>query len=93
MRVIGEAIGRPLRFEEIPAEAARVEMVQIMPGLIADMLLRAFSVPTGTSEGEVSGVCVWGDVFAKPNRSSQAFRCLASRDSSLRGGEVIDAVF
>jgi len=42
VRTIGDAIGRPLRFEEIPPEAARREMANIMPASIADMLLDAW---------------------------------------------------
>ena len=42
VRTIGDAIGRPLRFEEIPPEAARREMATIMPASIADMLLDAW---------------------------------------------------
>jgi uncharacterized protein YbjT (DUF2867 family) len=42
VRTIGNAIGRPLRFEEIPPEAARREMATIMPASIADMLLDAW---------------------------------------------------
>lgn len=47
IRLIGDAIGRPLRFEEIPPEKARREMLNIMPGQIADMLLEAFAAATG----------------------------------------------
>ena len=42
VHIIGDAIGRPLRFEEIPPEAARREMVNIMPASIADMLIEAW---------------------------------------------------
>jgi uncharacterized protein YbjT (DUF2867 family) len=42
VRTIGDAIGRPLRFEEIPPEAARREMTIMMPASIADMLLDAW---------------------------------------------------
>lgn len=42
VRTIGDAIGRPLRFEEIPPEAARREMANMMPASIADMLLDAW---------------------------------------------------
>ena len=39
VRTIGEAIERPLRLEEIPAESARQEMFRFMPPVIADVLL------------------------------------------------------
>ena len=43
VRIIGDAIGRPLRFEEIPPEAARRELMKMtMPGFIADMLIDAW---------------------------------------------------
>lgn len=41
VRLIGEAIGRPLRFEEVTPEAAREKMVgRHMPPAVADTLLR-----------------------------------------------------
>jgi uncharacterized protein YbjT (DUF2867 family) len=42
VHIIGDAIGRPLRFEEIPPEAARRELVNMMPTSIADMLIDAW---------------------------------------------------
>jgi hypothetical protein len=45
--VIGEVIGRPLRFEEIQPEAARREMCARMPASIANMLLNAFAAAVG----------------------------------------------
>jgi uncharacterized protein YbjT (DUF2867 family) len=45
--VIGDVIGRPLRFDEIPPEAARREMCALMPASIADMLLNAFAAAVG----------------------------------------------
>jgi uncharacterized protein YbjT (DUF2867 family) len=42
VHTIGNAIGRPLRFEEIPPEAARREMENMMPASIADMLIDAW---------------------------------------------------
>ena len=44
VRVIGEVIGRPLRYEEIPPEAAREKMVGgFMTPEIADSLLRVYA--------------------------------------------------
>ena len=40
--IIGDAIGRPIRFEEIQPETARREMTKMMPAFIADMLLDAW---------------------------------------------------
>ena len=42
VRIIGHAIGRPLSFVELAPEAARVELLAMMPGSIADMLLSAY---------------------------------------------------
>ena len=42
VHAIGDAIGRPLRFEEIPPESARQEMMKMMPASIADMLIAAW---------------------------------------------------
>ena len=47
MEIIGEVVGRPLRFEEISEEAARTEMLAMMPPPIADMLLRAYAAAVG----------------------------------------------
>src|SRR4030095_6697874 len=43
VETIGDAIGRPLRFEEISEEEARNQMLVMMPPPIADMLLRAYA--------------------------------------------------
>jgi uncharacterized protein YbjT (DUF2867 family) len=47
VRIIGDAIGRPLRFEELSREAARQEMLAMMPPPIADMLLNAYAAAVG----------------------------------------------
>jgi uncharacterized protein YbjT (DUF2867 family) len=41
--IIGDAIGRALRFEEISEAAARNQMLAMMPPSIADMLLSAYA--------------------------------------------------
>jgi uncharacterized protein YbjT (DUF2867 family) len=40
--IIGDAIGRPLRFEEVPPEVARRELMKMMPTSIADMFIDAW---------------------------------------------------
>jgi uncharacterized protein YbjT (DUF2867 family) len=40
---IGEAIRRPLRFEELPPDEAREEMLRLMPPVIVDVLLDAWA--------------------------------------------------
>src|SRR4029453_4652644 len=42
VEIIGQAIGRPLVFEELSPDAARQELSMIMPVAIADMLLSAY---------------------------------------------------
>jgi uncharacterized protein YbjT (DUF2867 family) len=39
VRAIGDALGRSLRFEEIPPEPARMQLSKVMPPQIVDMLL------------------------------------------------------
>ena len=47
VEIIGDAIGRPLRFEEISPEAARAELIARWPPPVADMLLRAYAAAVG----------------------------------------------
>jgi len=47
VEIIGDAIGRPLRFEEISPEAARTDVLGMWPPPIADMLLRAYAAAVG----------------------------------------------
>jgi uncharacterized protein YbjT (DUF2867 family) len=47
VRIIGEAIGRRLRFEEIPPEVARRELAMLLTPPIADMLLEAWPATLG----------------------------------------------
>lgn len=43
VEIIGDAIGRPLRFEELSPEAARNHVLAMWPPPVADMLLRAYA--------------------------------------------------
>jgi len=48
VRIIGDAIGRPLHFEELSPESAREQMLAMMfPPPAADMLLRAYAAAVG----------------------------------------------
>jgi uncharacterized protein YbjT (DUF2867 family) len=47
VRILGEALGRPLRYEELSREDARREMLATVPGPVADMLLDAFAAAVG----------------------------------------------
>ncbi len=48
VRVIGEVLGRPLRFEEVTPSVARVELFQKWPAPVVDMLLAAWPALVGT---------------------------------------------
>jgi uncharacterized protein YbjT (DUF2867 family) len=45
--VIGEAIGRPLQYEEISPEEARRELLTLMPLAAIDMLMNAWAAGIG----------------------------------------------
>jgi uncharacterized protein YbjT (DUF2867 family) len=48
VQIIGDAIGRPLRFEELPRESAREQMLAMtFPPPVADMLLDAYEAAVG----------------------------------------------
>jgi uncharacterized protein YbjT (DUF2867 family) len=66
LRVIGEVIGRELRYEELTPEEARRDMVKIMPPMIADMLLNAFAVLAVTPQVITSAVM---DITGSPAHS------------------------
>jgi uncharacterized protein YbjT (DUF2867 family) len=62
VRIIGEAIGRPLRYEEMSPEEARREMAITMPAAIVEMLLNAWPAtlgkpaPVTSAVAEITGV-------------------------------------
>ena len=62
VRIIGQAIGRPLRFEELPPDAARQQLLAVMPQEIVDVLLdvlhglTAGPAPIATADREITGV-------------------------------------
>ncbi len=61
VETIGEVIGRPLRFEEIPPETARKQMLTVMPAPIVDLLLGTLGrlidqpAPASSTVEEVTG--------------------------------------
>jgi uncharacterized protein YbjT (DUF2867 family) len=61
VETIGEVIGRPLRFEEIPPETARTQMLTVMPAPIVDLLLGTLGrlieqpAPANTTVEDVTG--------------------------------------
>lgn len=66
VHIIGDAIGRPLRFEELSRESARQEMLSTMPGSIADMLLDAYAAAVDRPAFVTATVA---DVTGTPARS------------------------
>jgi uncharacterized protein YbjT (DUF2867 family) len=62
VRILGDAIGRSLRYEEIPPEAVRREIAALFSPPIADMLLNAFAAwngkvaPVTSTVEEITGV-------------------------------------
>jgi uncharacterized protein YbjT (DUF2867 family) len=73
VRIIGEAIGRPLHFDEIPREAARSEMAKTMPLPVVDMLIQAWRDVEWAGSGTVGKPALVtstvGDVTGVPARS------------------------
>jgi uncharacterized protein YbjT (DUF2867 family) len=63
---IGEAIGRPLRFQEISPEEARLELAAVMPPPVVGMLLNAFAAGIGQPAFVTSTVA---DVTGRPART------------------------
>jgi len=61
VEIIGDAIGRPLRFEELSPEAARNQLLAMWPAAIADMLLGAYAAAVNrpafvtSTVGELTG--------------------------------------
>ncbi|HYS24000.1 MAG TPA: NAD(P)H-binding protein [Vicinamibacterales bacterium] len=67
VQIIGEAIGRPLRFEELSRESAREQMLAMTyPPPVADMLLTAYAAAVGQPALVTSTVL---DVTGAPARS------------------------
>ena len=66
LQIIGETIGRSLRYEELSREAARQHMLAMMPGAIADMLLDAYAAAVDRPAFVTSTVA---DVTGTPARS------------------------
>jgi uncharacterized protein YbjT (DUF2867 family) len=66
VQIIGKAVGRALSFEELSPESARHEMLAIMPGVIADMLLNAYAAAVAVPALVTSTVA---EVTGSPARS------------------------
>ena len=71
VQVIGDAVGRPLRFEELSRESAREQMLAMMfPPPVADMLLDAYAAAVGLPAVVTSTVL---EVTGAPARSFHAW--------------------
>jgi uncharacterized protein YbjT (DUF2867 family) len=66
VQIIGDAIGRPLRFEEVSPESARRSILAMWPAQIADMLLSAYGAAVDRPAFVTSTVV---DVTGTPARS------------------------
>src|SRR5262245_10465307 len=66
VHMIGDAIGRPLRYADLSRDSARDEMLSTMPGVVADMLLDAYAAAVDRPAYVTSTV---GDVTGTPARS------------------------
>ena len=64
--IIGSAIGRPLRFEEISPDDARRQLLALMPASIIDMLLNAWAAAMGQPAYVTSAVA---EITGAPPRS------------------------
>jgi uncharacterized protein YbjT (DUF2867 family) len=64
--IIGEVIGRSLRFEEISSEEARRELLTMMPLSIINMLLNAWAAAIGQPAFVTSAVA---DITGTPART------------------------
>ena len=64
--IIGEVIGRSLRFEEISPEEARSELLTVMPLPVIDMLLNAWAAAIGRPAFVTSAVA---DITGTPART------------------------
>ena len=79
VQIVGEALGRPLRLEELPREAARQELLASVPPSIADMLLNAYAAAVGIPALVTATV---GDVTGSPARSFREWAVAHAADFS-----------
>jgi uncharacterized protein YbjT (DUF2867 family) len=78
VQIIGDAIGRPLGFEELSRESARKQMIAMMfPPPVADMLLDAYQAAVGQPALVTSTVL---DVTGAPARSFRDWAMDHARD-------------
>jgi hypothetical protein len=79
VQIVGDAIGRTLRFEELSRDAARQQLLAVMPPSIADMLLNAYAAAIGLPAWVTTTV---GDVTGSPARSFRDWAAAHAADFS-----------
>jgi len=77
VRIVGDAIGRPLRFEELSHDAARQQLLAGVPPSIADMLLNAYAAAVGLPAWVTTTV---EDVTGSPARSFRDWAAAHAED-------------
>ncbi|MGA8598293.1 MAG: NAD(P)H-binding protein [Bryobacteraceae bacterium] len=85
VHAIGEATGRPLRFEEMPPEAARQEMLALIPAPIVDVLFDFWSKAAGPPALVTTTVA---DITGSPGRTFREWAIDHASDFQLRSAEV-----
>jgi uncharacterized protein YbjT (DUF2867 family) len=79
VRIVGEAIGRPLRLEELPPQAAREQILRRAPAAVADTLIEMMSRSVGHA------ALVTGTVEKVTGRPARTFaRWAADHAAELR---------
>ena len=76
VQIIGDAISRPLRFEELSRESAREQMLATFPAPVADMLLSAYAAAVGQP------ALVTSTVFEVTGAPARSFRDWANDHAS-----------
>jgi uncharacterized protein YbjT (DUF2867 family) len=77
VRIIGEAIGRPLHFEELSDDQARSQLSAAMPGFIVDILLQAWG---GMVTNPFPVVRTVEEITGQPGATFQEWAAEHSRD-------------
>ncbi|QES48963.1 NmrA family transcriptional regulator [Streptomyces venezuelae] len=76
-RALGEAVGEPVRFEELSREAARAQLLHVMPAVVAEGTLSVLGEPSA-QEREVSP-----DVERLLGRPAGSFAGWAARNAAI----------
>lgn len=85
LHAIGEATGRPLRFDEVPPEAARQEMLTLMPAPIVDVLFDFWPKAAGAPAIVTTSVA---DITGSPGSTFREWAIDHASDFQLSGAEI-----